>query len=175
MKAKRKLGENVIGAPSIRVARGDVEVEDRVETDPATGKVTGSRTGHVAGLRRYLARGEITRRQFEGGQAFLDTWELCSQAGIRAQDIISTSGGGSRSSGDRIVSRLQGAEIAVAAARKMQRAIIALGPCYSVVADVLLAMGAPHAWAVRKRYPRDYGFPVFVVGLDALADAYEID
>jgi hypothetical protein len=174
-KAKRRLGENVIGAPSIRVARGEVDVEDRVETDPATGRVTGSRTGHVAGLRRYLARGEITRRQFAGGQAFCDTWERCSQAGVRAQDIVGMSGGGSRSSGDRIVSRLQGAEIAVAAARKLQRAIVALGPCYSIVADVVLAMGSPQAWASRKGYPRDYGFAVFVVGLDALADVFEID
>lgn len=174
MKAKRKLGENVIGAPSIRVARGEVEVEERVETDPATGKVTGSRTGHAAGLRRYLARGEITRRQFEGGQRFIDAWEAVNRAGLKAQDLVGVRGG-SRGSGPMIVAKMRQAEISVAAARTTRRAIIALGPCYAVVADVLLAMGAPHVWAERRGYRRDAGFAILILGLDTLADVFEID
>jgi hypothetical protein len=155
--------------------RDEVDVDERAEIDPASGRVTGRSAGHVVGLRRYLARGEITARQFRGGQLFIDIWEAAHATGLKANDIAGKITSSSPASSGAIVAKLRGAERSVAAAKDLARAIRSLGPCYSLIADVLLAMGTPRDWAARRwRKHGDHGFGVMLLGLDALADEFEI-
>ena len=169
MKTKVKIGDKAIGAPTVRIARGDVEIEDRNEED-GNGKVIGRRAGHVVGLRRYLARSEITQRQHDAGQRFALDWDTTKKLAPPAVDPGRVGGGG-----DAGIAMVYRAGEANAAARRFERAVIALGPCYPCIADVVLAHGTPKAWAERKGYPAAAGFPVLVLGLDALADLYRLD
>lgn len=168
MKAKAKLGDKAIGAPSIRIARGEVEIEDRNEEDQ-NGKVVGRRAGHVTGLRRYLARGEITQRQHDAGLEFALDWDTIRSLAPAAVEPGRVGGGGD--AGAAMVFR---ASEANAADRRFRRAVVALGPCYPCVADVVLAHGVPAAWAERKGYARAAGFPILILGLDALAEFYKL-
>lgn len=175
MSKRPKIAAKAYGAPAIRVARDEVDVDARVDEDPATGRVTGSSSGHVVGLRRYLARGEISARQFQAGQRFIDLWEASHATGLKANDIAGKITSPSPSSSNAIIAKLRGAELSIEAAKDIARAIRALGPCYPLIADVLLAMGTPRAWAVRRwQKTGDHGFGVLLLGLDALATEFEI-
>jgi hypothetical protein len=174
MKAKHKLSGQSIGAPSIRAMRGEVEIDEhRVEIDPVNGRVTGRLSGHVSGLRRYRVRGEITARQFDAGQRFIDQHEAAHAAGIQAQDLGGI-GAATPDHGGRVVSKLIAAEQAIAAQRDLKRAIAKLGPCYPLISAVLLTQTTPREWAERRGWRPDHGFGILLLGLDALADHYAI-
>lgn len=166
----RKIDPKSVGATAQRIARGDVEVEARNEIDPATGRIVGQRSGHATGLRRYLARGDITSRQHDAGHRFLDDWEAANRLSRMIADLDGVGGGGS----DRAVSMLRLAAMRIDARKRYDDAARVLGPCYPVVADVVLANGDPAAWARRRGLHERAGFGVLILALDALADHYAI-
>lgn len=172
MKAKpnQKLDPKSIGATSTRIARGEVDVERRNEIDPATGRVVGQRTGHATGLRRYLARGEITSRQHDAGQRFVDEWEASNQVARMVADPDAVGGGTS----DHAASMHRLAARRIDARRRHDEAVRVLGPCYAIVADVLLAHGDPASWARQRGIHEKAGFAILVLSLDALAEHYAI-
>jgi hypothetical protein len=85
-------------------------------------------------------------------------------------DLDALHGGG----GDHAVSMHRIAAIRIDARRKHDEAIRVLGPCYPLVADVLLAKGDPATWARRRGIHEKAGFGVLVISLDALAEHYAI-
>lgn len=170
MARKDGIDPKSIGAPTLRIVRNEVDVEKRNEVEPSTGRVIGQRSGHVAGLRRYLARGEITSRQHDAGQRFIDEWEDANRTAPLTADLDSVHGGGS----DAAVAMHRLASKRIDASRKHDEAIRVLGPCYPLVADVLLSMGDPASWARRRGLHEKVGFGVLVISLDALAAHYAI-
>ena len=164
-----KLDRNSVGAPIVRVKRGDVVVEDRNEEDPVTGKVIGKRTGHAAGLRRYLARGEISSRQHDAGVMFALDVEDASRTQVGAVEPGHVGGGG-----DPVVSMHVLAHRRIDAQRKVDAAVRVLGCVYPLVATVVLSDGSAPAWSERKGYGRESGFGMLLLGLDALVAHYEI-
>lgn len=159
-----------VGAPQVRVARGEVAVEDRNETD-AEGRVTGIRRGHRVGvLGRYYARGEITSRQHDAGQRFIDDWEMSAMTPRQVADLSGMRSG----AGDPAVTMHKIASMRMDARRRFDAAVAVLGACYPLVADVLLSYGEPKAWAVRRGLAKDSGFAILVVALDALVEHYAI-
>lgn len=159
-----------IGAPAVRVERGEAAEERRNELD-SEGRVIGERRGHrVGALGRYYARGEITSRQHDAGQRFVDEWEDANRTARMVADLDALHGGG----GDHAVSMHRIAAIRIDARRKHDEAIRVLGPCYPLVADVLLAKGDPATWARRRGIHEKAGFGVLVISLDALAEHYAI-
>lgn len=159
-----------IGAPRVRVERGETAEEDRNETDDE-GKVIGIRRGHRVGiLGRYYARGEITSRQHDAGQLFVHDWEMTNRLQRQVADVDAVHGGGA----DPAVAMHKLAHLRIDARRRHDAAVRVLGPCYPLVADVLLAHGSPTSWMQRRGYPIDGGKAVLQLALDALAEHYAI-
>lgn len=159
-----------IGATAVRVARHETAEERRTELD-TEGRVIGERRGHrVGALGRYYARGEITSRQHDAGQRFVDEWESANRTARTVADLEAVHGG----EVDHAVSMHRIAAIRIDARRKHDEAVRALGPCYPLVADVLLAHGDAAAWARRRGIHEKAGFGILVVSLDALAEHYAI-
>lgn len=159
-----------LGATAVRVERGEVDEERRTETD-GEGRVIGERRGHRVGvLGRYYARGEITSRQHDAGQRFVDEWEQANRTQRMVADLDAVHGGG----GDPAVSMHRLASMRIDARRRHDEAVRVLGPCYPMMVEVVLAHGAAHVWAERRGYPRDGGKAILQLGLDALAEHYAI-
>jgi hypothetical protein len=169
MRAKAKLSGDSVGAPSIRTARGEVEIDQRNEQD-AQGNVTGRRSGHVVGLRRYLARGEIVSRQFEAGTRWAADCEQSQRIGLGAVDPGSVTGGG-----DQASHMIHVASEARAAGARFDAGKRHLGPLYPLLARVVLANGSPSEWARARGYRDEHGFGCLMLGLDTLATVYEIE
>lgn len=159
-----------IGAPRVRVERGETAEENRNETN-AEGTVIGIRRGHRVGLLgRYYARGEITSRQHDAGQRFIDDWELSLRLQRQVADLDALHGGGS----DPAVAMHRLAHLRIDARRRHDEAVRVLGPCYPLIADVLLARGDPMSWARRRGLHEKAGFAILVISLDALAEHFAI-
>lgn len=159
-----------IGAPRVRVERGDASEERRNELDPE-GRVIGERRGHrVGALGRYYARGEITSRQHDAGQRFVDAWEDANRTARVVADVDAVHGGSS----DAAVSMHRLAVMRLDARRQHDEAVRALGPCYPLVADVVLTNGDPASWARRRGLHEKAGFAILVLSLDALAEHFAI-
>lgn len=159
-----------IGATPARVARGETAEERRNETDDE-GRVVGVRRGHrVGALGRYYARGEITSRQHDAGQRFVDTWEDANRTARMVADVDAVHGGSS----DAAVSMHRLAALRIDARRRHDDAVRVVGPCYPLLADVLLASGDPASWARRRGLHEKAGFGILVIALDALAEHFAI-
>lgn len=173
-----KMAEKAPGAvlpPDIRIARGEIELEPRVDVDPATGRVRRRGKGAVVTgpLGRYLRRKEITRRQWAAGTRFAADVED-AQPGVRSQldpaKIDAPRGTGDAATGPT------GLSVDAFAALMVRNARIALGR-YLEAAVVAVAVHGQAAseWAVSTGRLKSDGLPVLKVALDTLADHYRLD
>lgn len=172
-KGKHRMAHaDVIRAPDIRVARGEVVLESRVELGP-TGKVIGRRVGDVVQdwLSRHRKRGEITERQHRAGQRLQEDAER-SQIGIPSLLAPTRIAAGSNVADIAMYGR---GALAIGAAIRFRKAVIALGPCGAVVLAVAVRGLSAAVWARSRGLPDGDGIATLRLGLEALADHYGLD
>lgn len=169
-----RAGRHVDLPPEIRIARGDVDLEERAITDDR-GRVIGrckgaAVTGHLG---RYLRRREITRLQWAAGQRFVADVE-CSHAGVVSQldpdrfDAPRGAGGGAYGP--------SGVSVDAFAALMARNARGALGAhLEAVVLWVGLCGGSAASWAESVGKPSRDGIAVLRVALDVLVGHYRLD
>lgn len=172
MSSARPLPPNVVGAPDIRVARGDVAVDERVEVD-GQGKVIGKRVGHVTGLRRYRAHRDITLRQYAAGERLAVDHDIAK----RSQRIIANLDQTIRGNSDQHAAMMRAIVERRTAESRVDRAIKALPSLLqSITSWVVLADKAASEWADGREGFRDReGLTVLKVALESLADHYGLD
>ena len=161
----------VIRAPDVRIARGEVVLAQRVELGP-TGKVIGRRVGDVVQdwLSRHWKRGELSDRQYRAGKQLQEDAEG-SQISIRSLlDPTRIPGG----NGADIAMHARGAR-AIGASIRLRNALVALGPCAAVTLAVTIQGLSAASWARLRGIPERDGIATLRLGLEALADHYRLD
>ena len=168
MSRKRKRMEPIdfVGAPDIRVERGEIVAEGFVEDG-----CRGLRKRHrVDRLHRYLQRGTITRAQHKAGRRFADIAEA-GQVGI--QSMLDPDRGGGGGPERRLVE--VGARVA-AALESYRAAVQAMGIVNSqAVIAVCLANTAADQWALASKFPQNDGAAALRMGLQSLVEHYGLD
>jgi hypothetical protein len=158
------------GAPDVRVLRGDVTEETRLEISK-TGR-TGTITVHVVNdwLRRYHRKGYLSREQFAAGQRFQEVCEGLD-VGVRSQLAKLLDRGG----GDASIAMLIAGEAANHARFRYGKAVHAMGAQLAPVAVwVIVAGRSAKSWAEAVRRPAEDGMALLRSALNALVDHYQL-
>lgn len=173
--AALKFGKHrIIGAPEIRVQRGDVML-DRVAITDDAGKVVGQARAHRVQNRLEIMfkRKQILQDECRAGLRFAKDVEGCDVSMRSCMDMDSRGGGGGVPSLN--MAMVVGGEVAAAASMRVRDALGAMG-LYSWPMVVWVAVqGRPASeWAVAKGLPARDGIAVLRVGLKSLVDHYRL-
>jgi len=171
MAAKRRRSaatRDIIRAPDVRVARGEVELEDRAVSDPATGRMTGVTrgdrvTGQLLRLYRNAAIG-MSEPQYRAGARYADLVEAATVS-IRSMLDRDPRGSGDPPIVTDAAWRRARASIDLQAARR------AVGPVLLPVLDWVAVTNLPPAeWAVSVGKPERHGLAALLLALDGLVE-----
>jgi hypothetical protein len=167
-KAATKL--RTYGAPDIRVERGDVFEETRLEISKTgrTGIVVSHRVNDW--LRRHWKKGHLNELQYAAGKRFGETCEGLD-VGVRSQLAKLLDRGG----GDASLAMLIAGEAANHARFRYGKAVHAMGAQLAPVAVwVIVAGRSAKAWAEGRNLPAEDGIALLRAALNALVDHYQL-
>jgi len=157
-----------IGAPDIRVQRGDVVVDNFVEDG-----CKGLRKRHkIDRLARYARRNVINRMQHAAGIRFIGDAEACEVSIPSLLDDRACPGSGE---GSHIAVAERGAAL-LDAQRNLGEAIRAIGMQLSPIVIAVCIQNVPaDEWAKRAKLPVNDGAALLRAGLQALVRFYHLD
>jgi hypothetical protein len=170
-KAATKL--RTYGAPDIRVERGDVFEETRLEISKTgrTGIVVSHRVNDW--LRRHWKKGHLNEHQYAAGKRFAEVCEALD-VGVRSQLATILEGRGTDDTGRWNAVKKAGA-MAYNARWAYGKAVHVMGPQLAPVAVwVIVAGRSAKAWAEGRNLPAEDGIALLRAALNALVDHYQL-
>lgn len=145
--------------PPERYQHGDI-----IRSEPgADAGVFYRRVTTQSALDRYLARGQISQRQFDAGMKLYRLWRAAGE-GQRVTAIY----------GPRVKARRELGDDQAVLRRRLTELLRRLGPLAGILVHVCLCDQAAREWAARRGDAPQAGAVVLRLALDALADHWRL-